>query len=202
MSSEKLDLVKELGKYYRAKREPEIVDLGEGKYLVVEGKGSPRGAEFQEKVKAIFSVAYAVRSAYKREGRDFKVPKLEGSWWVESGKPFEESSEEEWVWKLMIRVPDYVEEGVVKEAKARVAEKKGIGAAREVRLKVVEWGRCIQALHVGPYEREAETIARIREYAEKEGVRLVGPHHEVYISDPRKTPPEKLKTIIRYRVSQ
>ena len=202
MSSGKLDLVKELGKYYRAKGEPEIIDLGRGKYLVVGGKGSPRGEEFQEKVKAIFSVAYAVKSVYKREGRDFKVPKLEGSWWVESGKPFEESSEEEWVWKLMIRVPDYVEEGVVKEAKARVAEKKGIGAAREVRLKVVEWGRCIQALHVGPYEREAETIARIREYAEKEGVRLVGPHHEVYISDPRKTPPEKLKTIIRYRVSQ
>ena len=139
MPIEKLNLVKELKEYYKAEKEPKIVDLKEGKYLVIKGRGSPKSAEFQEKVKALFSVAYAVKSLYKKQGRDFKVPRLEGSWWVESGKPFEESSEEEWVWKLMIRVPDYIETEKVEEAKDKVVKKKGLDIASNVRLETIKW---------------------------------------------------------------
>ncbi|RLG49847.1 MAG: hypothetical protein DRN96_08920 [Thermoproteota archaeon] len=195
----KVDLKKVYREYYGVGEEPEVVDLGEGVFLTVEGQGAPGGSVFQRKVKAIYSVAYGVKMALKRRGRDFVVAPLEASWWAEGERQLLEVPREEWRWKLMIRMPDFVSERDVKEAKRRSVGK-GVREAEEVRFEKIRVGVCAQALHVGPYSSEGRTIERIMRLLEERGLVACGPHHEVYLSDPRRVPENKLKTIIRYRV--
>lgn len=121
---EKIDLTKKYPKYYSAKEEPEIVQFEEAQYISIEGKGAPESEEFQRKIRALYSVAYAIKSICKKKGKDFVVPKLEGLWWVESDKPYFEVPREEWFWKLLIRVPDYVTSQIFNNTKEEAIKKK------------------------------------------------------------------------------
>ncbi|AGK61707.1 hypothetical protein Asulf_01736 [Archaeoglobus sulfaticallidus PM70-1] len=132
MKQTKLDLTKEYKTYYTAKTTPEIVEIEEGQFLTIEGKGSPDGDEFQAKVSALYSLAYGVKNICKREGKDFVVPKLEGLWWVESDKPALEVPREEWRWKLLIHMPEFVTYEMVEKARKEVIKKKNMNLQKKL----------------------------------------------------------------------
>ncbi|MHA1262948.1 MAG: GyrI-like domain-containing protein [Candidatus Freyarchaeota archaeon] len=202
MGANKVDLAKEYKEYYRARTTPEIVKFGEGSFLAIEGKGAPGGEEFSAKVGALYILAYGVKNLMKKSGRDFTVAKLEGLWWVESDKPYTEVPREEWCWKLLIRMPEFVTPEDVERAKEEVAKKKDVKHVDRVTLERINEGKCVQVLHVGPYSTEPESLEKMRKLMEEKNLVVNGPHHEIYLSDPRRVPEERMKTILRQPVKE
>ena len=204
MKQTKLDLTKEYKSYYTAKTTPEIVEIEEGKFLTIEGKGAPGGDEFQAKVSALYSLAYGIKMLMKKEGKDFTVAKLEGLWWVDSDKPWFEVPREEWRWKLLIRQPEFVTPEMVEKAKQEVIKKKKLELVNEVNFEKMKEGRCVQILHIGPYSKEPESITKMEKLMEEKNLVKNGLHHEIYLvmAYPRKVPDEKLKTILRQPVKE
>lgn len=198
----KLDLTKEYKTYYTAKTTPEIVEIEEGKFLTIEGKGAPGSDEFQSKVSALYSLAYGVKMMMKKEGKDFAVAKLEGLWWVDSDKPYTEVPREEWRWKLLLRQPDFVTSEIVEKARQEVLKKKKLELANEVKFEKMKEGKCVQILHIGPYATEPESIAKMKKLMEEKNLAPNGLHHEIYLvmAYPRNVAEEKLKTILRQPV--
>lgn len=202
MTTAKLDMAKEFKAYYTAKINPEFVEFKDVQFLTILGKGEPGGDEFSSKVEAMYSLAYGVKNICKKQERDFTVPKLEGLWWVESNMPALEVPREEWRWKLLIRMPDFVSLDTVEKAKEDVFKKKGIELIKEIKLKEINEGKCVQVLHIGPYSTEPETIEKMRDFMNKNDLVENGLHHEIYLSDPRKVMLEKMKTILRQPVKK
>ena len=203
MKQAKLDLTKEYKSYYTAKTEPEVVEITEGIFLTIEGKGAPGSEEFQLKVNALYSLAYGIKMLSGKEGKDFTVAKLEGLWWVESDKTWTEITREEWKWKLLIRLPEFVTSEIVEKARQEVIKKKKIEAVSEIKFEKIREGKCIQILHIGPYSTEAESIVKMRKMMEEKSLVENGRHHEIYMVSPgysRKVPEEKWKTILRQPV--
>lgn len=206
---EKLDLTKRHKPYYTAKTTPELVDIEPAYFLSLTGKGDPAGAAFADALQALYATAYAVKFGSKRTGRDFIVPKLEALWWYDEqrfGQPAiadapTEVPRSEWEYRLLIRMPEFVTEKDVQEGVATVLLKEKSDLAETIEFYGLAEGKCIQALHVGPYATEPETLARIAEFSQANGLKQNGPHHEIYLSDFRKTAPEKLKTILREPVA-
>jgi hypothetical protein len=174
------------------------VDLPEANYLVVDGQGEAGGSVFQDRIGALFSVAYTLKFAAKLEGQDFKVPTIEGSWWIMADGV--ELPPAQWRWQLLLMVPDFVDEAAVERARTEVRRKKRGIDPTGVRLERIKQGKCVQILHIGPYAEEDATIEEMLSYVRSNGLKADGPHHEVYLSDPKRTKPESLKTIIRQRV--
>ena len=200
MPKTKLDLTKEYKTCYTAKTTPEIVEFEEGKFLTIEGKGAPGGKEFQAKVGALYSLAYGIKMLMKKEDRDFTVAKLEGLWWVDSDKPYTEVPRKEWRWKLLIRQPEFVTLEIVEKARQEVIKKRKIELVNEVKFEKMKEGKCVQILHIGPYSAEPESLEKMYNLMKEKGLVYNGFHHEIYISDPRKVAPEKMKTILRQPV--
>jgi len=171
-------------------------------YLTITGRGAPGSGEFEAKVGALYALAYGVKALMKRDGKDFSIPKLEGLWWVESDKAAWETPREEWCWKLLIRMPEFVTEEVVERAKAHVIKKRGEKLVNEVRLERIDEGECVQILHVGPYSAEPESLEKMKRFMEEKGLIPHGFHHEIYLTDPRRTAKERLKTILRQPVKR
>jgi hypothetical protein len=201
---EKLDLKKELKKYYSPKEKPETVDVPEFSYLTYVGRGEPGGEAYSEALNALYGVAYTLKFASKRQGRDFTVMGLEGQWWWDDPRIFDIANappRSEWNWKSMILIPDFVTQKMLEEVKPELVEKKGIAVERVKREKIRE-GLCVQVLHVGPFSDEPRSIKLMHDYMEEQGLRVSGLHHEIYMSDPRRVAPEKWKTIIRHPVAK
>jgi hypothetical protein len=195
---EKVDLIKELKHLYKpSKKEVTAVDVPPLKYLMIDGRGAPGGEEYATALGALYPVAYTLKFASKAQGMDFKVMPLEGLWWAEDMAAFPGDNKDEWIWTAMILVPDFVSEEMVEEAKAQAMEKKGLPAIGSVRLETYHEGPSAQITYIGPYADEDETIQRIHQFIAEQGHRLRGKHHEIYLSDPNRTAPEKLKTVIR-----
>ena len=197
---EKTDLVKQDKDYYAPKKKPELKEFGKLNFLTLSGKGEPAGTEFTKAVEALYPLAYGIKKIYKQQEMDFAVPKLEGLWWVNSEKSALEIPKSEWHWKLLIRMPDFVTEKNFEEVKTEVIKKKGIEKISSILFEKITEGKCIQILHIGPYATEPESINLMKEYMEENGLVENGLHHEIYLSDPRKTGPEKMKTILRQPV--
>ena len=193
---EKLDLTKEYRDYYSAKTKVEKVAFGKIPYLTIMGKGEPAGKEFSEKTGAIYPVAYGVKKICKETIQDFGVPKLEGLWWVEDKRPALEVPRSEWYWKLLIRMPDFVTNKMVDNAIVEVVKKK-TKTASEVKFEIIDEGDLVSILHVGSYKTEPESIKQLDDFIMSNSLTKNGFHHEIYLSDPNKTEPEKLKTILR-----
>ncbi len=203
ISLSKVDLSKEMKECYRAKKKPEIVYVPDGRFLSILGKGDPNGEEYQQAIQAMYGWAYALKFHYKALELDFKVMPLEGLWWIPEGV-FDMNNpapRENWRWRSMIRVPDFVEEKVMKELLPGLVKKKG-GVVDKVTLYEYHEGVSAQVMHLGPYSAEALTINMLHEWVEKQGYRMRGDHHEIYLSDPRRTAPEKIKTIIRHPLDE
>lgn len=196
----KIDLVKQDKSYYCSKAVPQEVNFKEVRCLSIVGQGEPAGPAFTEAVQALYPLAYGVKGISKKSGRDFAVPKLEGLWWVVSEKPALEVPRSQWHWKLLIRVPDFVEDETVAQARAVVHEKNGLAVVKDIKFETLCEGRCVQILHVGPYKTEPESLAKLESFMKLNGLLKNGFHHEIYLSDPRKTSPEKMKTILRQPV--
>ncbi|WP_025851763.1 GyrI-like domain-containing protein [Paenibacillus ehimensis] len=201
---DKLELTKMYKTYYKANTEPELVGFGEAPYLTIAGQGDPNGERFAQAAAVLYAAAYGVKALGKAQGTDFTVPKLEGLWWVESDQPALEVPRQEWRWKLLIRMPDFITGALAAEAKEKTALKKKelVGDNTRVAYETMAEGLCVQMLHVGPYESEPETAERMHAYMEARGLVQNGLHHEIYLTDPRKTPPSGWKTILRFPVEQ
>ncbi len=202
MNNKKLDLTKEYKAYYTAKTTPEVVEFREVQIISIEGKGAPGGSEFVTRVQALYPLAYGIKNLSKKEGRDFGVAKLEGLYWVEPEKSIPEVPMEEWMWKLLIRMPDFVTPEIVEAVKKEVIKKKKIELAAEIKHERMNEGRCVQILHIGPYAAEHESWQKMAGLMEKENLVANGLHHEIYLSDPGRVPEEKLKTILRQPVRE
>lgn len=195
---EKIDLFKQLKTDFKQTKEPILFKATSGQYLTVDGKGLPGGETFQQAIEALYSVAFTVKMTRKADDLgDYVVCKLEALWWVDGQEDFSQVDQDLWQWKLMIRTPDCVE---VTDLQKAVTALKGKGKARAVEnitLENLDEGLCVQMLHLGPYDRECETIAEMQTFMEMKKVKPNGPYHEIYISDPRRVAPERLKTILR-----
>lgn len=196
----KLNLSKELPKYYKAKKIPEVVELDASNYISISGVSAPEDPKFLNALEAIYPVAYSIKYAYKAKGNDFVIPKMEAFWWVESGLPYDETPRNEWYWEVMIQMPSFVANEDVESAIRQVIEKKQLAAASEIYFKNIPQRKCCHALHIGSYENEAPTLERLHGFIQDHGFQINGYHNEIYITDPRRTPEERLKTILRYEV--
>ena len=179
-----------------------MVKFDEAQFLTIEGKGAPGGKEFTAKVEALYPLAYGVKKICKKQDKDFGVPKLEGLWWVESDKPALEVPREEWKWKLLIRMPEFVTSEYVEKIKPEVIKKKNIELVNEIKFEKITEGKCVQVLHIGPYSTEPESLAKMKKLMEENNLIERALHHEIYLSDPRRVPEEKMKTILRQPVKE
>ena len=195
---EVFDFSKSLKHLYTAKQPVQEVDVDAGTFLAVEGQGAPGGEAFQKAVEGLYGVAYTVKFTLKLAGvLDFKVCNLEGLYLSEPCK----TPRDEWRWRLQIRVPDAVTAEHLKQARKTLIERKGLDTTAVKRIQV-KAGRALQMLHVGPYDQVGPAYAQLDAYARENGLRTQGPAHEIYISDPRRAAPEKLKTIVRLPVKK
>jgi len=201
-SNEKIDLYKRHKDQYVSSKSPVLVTAKQATYLSISGRGAPGGPEFTEKVGALYGVAYIIKMTRKFAGRqDYVVCKLEGQWWLDdSQQDFAAVPRDEWNWRLMIRTPDLITEDDLQKAVSALIEKGKSPQVRAVKLESIAEGLCVQMLHVGPYEHEAQTIAVMKAFAERQGLDFYGLHHEIYLSDPRRVRPDRLKTILRQPV--
>jgi hypothetical protein len=200
-TTRKLNLYKEHASEYRATRKPALVTIKPAAYLSIRGAGMPGDEQFRAQVGALYGVAYTVKMASKSAGRDYKVCGLEGLWWAgRKGQGLSLPLPSRWNWKLLIRTPGFITQKHLRTAMAALQEKGKNGSVSAVRLERIREGRCVQALHVGPYDREHETIAAMMAFAGQKGYRFHGVHHEIYLSDPRRAAPERLRTILRHPV--
>lgn len=193
--ADKTDLKRVLDGYRARRGELRLVDLPPARYLAVDGEGDPNTAPaFTEALQRLYPAAYALKFASKAAGRDYVVPPLEALWWSDDMAAFTTARDKSrWRWTLLSLVPEWVATDLVDAALAR---------ADGVRLERLEEGRCVQTLHVGSFDDEAEVLARIHDdYVPARGLRLTGRHHEVYLSDLRRTPPERQRTILRQPVA-
>lgn len=193
--SETIDLTRERPSFFKAPRKPQVTELEEASYLVVEGNGAPDSPVFAEAVAALFNVAYTLKFAAKKSGQDFKVPPFEGSWSASSEDDHDRSS---WQWQISLMMPDFVTEEDVAAARDTVKRRKGTAPA--VTLQRIRQGLCVQMMHLGPYNAEQPSLARMYDFISESGLQICGPHHEVYIGNPQRSKPESLKTILRLPV--
>ncbi|MBM9468375.1 GyrI-like domain-containing protein [Nakamurella leprariae] len=190
---------------YRAKRgEFRTLDVPARQYLAIDGSGDPnRSLQYADSIAALYPVAYALKFASKRElGRDYVVPPLEGLWWADDMDAFTARRDKaQWQWTLLIMTPDWIEPVVVDAAVAKAGRTDRPARLDDVRLRSLAEGTVVQTLHVGSYDDEAEVLARLHdEFIPANGLRMTGRHHEIYLSDPRRVAPEKLRTILRQPV--
>jgi hypothetical protein len=206
-----LDLKKELKHLYQpSAKKIEILKVPKLQFAMIDGaieKGSEPGRSpgFQEATQALYSISYTLKFMLKKRKTnpiDYPVMALEGLWWVEDGF-FDITVKDNWFYTLMILQPEVITKDVFAEGLEQVRKKKGDSAAlSKLRLANFEEGLCIQVMHIGPYATEPATIERMRTFAAENGYRdRVGPngkHHEIYLGDPRKADPAKLKTVLRH----
>ena len=197
----KIDLYKQHKTEYVTPRKPALIKTNPAQYLAIAGQGAPGGERFTACIGALYGAAFTIKMTRKFAGKqDYAVCKLEGQWFFEGD--LAKIPKDKWKWRLLIRTPDFVTQTDLKTAAATLLKRGKSREVEEVKLETINEGQCVQMLHVGPYEKECETIAVMREFAEGRGLRFAGPHHEIYLSDPRRVPPERLKTILREPVTK
>ena len=178
-----------------------VVEVPRLSFLKVDGKGDPNtAAEYTTAVQWLYSTSYALKFASKAAGRDYSVAPLEGLWWAEDMASFTSGDKSQWLWTAMIMQPDWIDAEAVRAALDKTKGKLG-EPPPSLRLEPFEEGLSVQTMHLGPYAAEAPTIARLhQEFLPANGLVENGHHHEIYISDPGRTAPEKLRTVIRQPV--
>lgn len=199
----KIDLKREFKALYTASaKKVAFIDVPEVHFLMIDGKGDPNGPEFQQSVETLYSVAYTLKFTLKKGKRqiDYPVMPLEGLWWMAGKGIFDMKARDAWKWTAMIMTPSIITPALVDEAKDAVAKKKSLTPLSRLVLKPFREGLVAQTLHIGPYADEPTTIAKMEEAAHAAGYVFVGKHHEIYMSDPKRTAPERLKTILRHAV--
>lgn len=200
---EKIDFKKTMKALWQpSAKEFAVVEVPRMQFLKIDGKGDPNTApEYKHAVEWLYSVSYPVKFASKKElGRDYAVPPLEGLWWADDMTAFISGDRANWLWTMMIMQPDWITGDMIDAGVAKGKAKLGDLPA-SLRLEDCDEGLSVQIMHVGPYSAEAPTIARMHnEFMPENGFVPSGHHHEIYLSDPRKVAPEKMKTVLRQPV--
>ena len=182
----------------------ERVELPPVTYLMIDGKGPPVTSEaYRRALETLYPAAYGLKFRSKTVlGRDYVVPPLEGLWWAEDMSAFTSDRRDEWLWTMMIMVPEWIGPGEFRASLAETARKKPATDFAPVRMEILAEGLCLQMLHIGSFADEAPVLRRLHhELMPREGLGFNGRHHEIYLSDPRKAAPEKLRTILRQPVT-
>jgi hypothetical protein len=200
--------------YAPSAKKVELVDVPELQFVMIDGRIEPGQAPatspgFEEAVGALYGTTYTLKFMSKlrpQDPIDYPVMALEGLWWVE-GEEFDISTAwqaftDRWVYTLMIMQPDHITPAMFAEAVTQAAQKRPNPALARLRLASFREGRCVQTMHIGPYATEPATIERMNRWAAENGYRLTGKHHEIYLGDPRRADPAKLKTALRHGVAR
>ncbi len=201
----KVDFKKELKHLYRpSAKKIALVEVPEMQYLMIDGHGNPNTAqEYQDALATLYAVAYPLKFMSKKElEKDYTVMPLEGLWWAEDMTAFSLGNKDAWSWTAMIMQPEWITQEMVAATCEQARAKKNPPALDKIRLAKYAEGLAVQVMHIGPYAAEAPTIARLHAFMEDEGYTYGGKHHEIYLSDPRRAAPEKLKTVIRQPVQK
>ncbi|WP_435111839.1 GyrI-like domain-containing protein [Nocardiopsis synnemataformans] len=202
--TDKTDFKRTLDAYQAQRDRFRITEVPDLRYLMIDGHGDPNTSPaFTEAVQALYPVAYKLKFASKRDlGRDYVVMPLEGLWWAEDMDAFTAARDKSrWDWTMMIMVPDWIGQDMFAAAVERVAAKNRPARLGDVRLEPLSEGRCVQTLHVGSFDGEADVLRRMHhEFIPDNGLRMLGRHHEIYLSDFRRVASEKLRTILRQPV--
>jgi hypothetical protein len=204
-----LDFKKTQKDFYRPATTPAIIDIPEMLFIAADGRGNPNTSpEYAAAVQLLYALSYSIKMNNKAI-LEYVVPPLEGLWALDDpdfkggGLPI--TDKDKFIWTMMIRQPEFVTPEIFEAAKAAVAKKKPDLDITKARLKRFTEGLCVQIMHIGPYDDEPQTIAIMEKFAIEQGYKIdmaVGRrHHEIYISDPRKTAPARLKTIIRHPIN-
>ncbi len=205
------DFKKEYREFYLPKNRPQIVTVPRANFVAVRGKGDPNeeDGEYKRAIGVLYAVSYTLKMSYKTDYKiagffEYVVPPLEGFWWMDGMKEIDYSDKSAFNWISAIRLPDFIRKEDFDWAvdTARKKKKTDCSAAQ---LLTIDEGLCVQIMHIGPYDDEPKSVALMDEYVKENGYqndfgdRL---HHEIYLSDPRKTAPEKLKTVIRHPIKK
>ena len=200
---DKLDLKKERKDLFNPPKKPVFVEVPEFQYLMIDGQGYPgTSQEYMDAMETLFPVAYTLKFMIKkRQGIDYAVMPLEGLWWADDMEHFSENKDA-WKWTSMMVQPEFVTEALFTEAVTDVRKKKAPAAIDKVRLEKYAEGKCAQIMHIGPYSEEGPNIAKLHAFIDENGYEKTGKHHEIYLSDPRRAAPEKMKTVIRQPIAK
>ena len=197
----KVDFKKTYKELYSPPKKFVIVDVPAMQFLMVDGHGDPNVAqEYQDALEALYAVAYKIKFASKKQlGQDYVVPPLEGLWWAEDMDSFTSARDKsQWDWTMMIMTPDWITTELFAETLELVRKGKNPIALDQVRLESYHEGLCVQIMHIGSYDDEGPTLMKLHnEFIPENGYVENGKHHEIYLSDPRRVAPEKLKTVLR-----
>jgi hypothetical protein len=200
----KIDFKKTLDSYKSKHHQIQIIDMPKMQYLMIDGHGDPNSSEdFKNAIEALYPVAYKLKFASKIElGKDYVVMPLEGLWWAEDMSSFTtDRDKSKWDFTLMIMQPDWITKEMFEQAVQKVKEKSPPAKLNQIRFEVLDEGKCVQTLHIGSFDDEAEILAEIHDkFVPENKLKLSGKHHEIYLSDFRKVSPDKLRTILRQPV--
>ncbi len=197
----KVDLRKELKEFYNPpKGKISVVDVQTMNYLMINGSGDPNISQsYKGAVEALFSLSYALKFKIKKGNLviDYSVMPLEGLWWTQEGRKFDINNKSNWQWTAMIMQPEWITEDLVQETAQEVMKKKSLPAIQHIKFESYLEGQSAQILYIGPYADEGPTIEQIKLFIKEQGGDFNGKHHEIYLNDPSRSSPDKLKTIIR-----
>lgn len=209
-----LDYKKEEKSLYLPSGSPGLVEVPEMNFFMVDGRGDPNEpeGEYQQAIELLYALSYAVRMGGKKgtfpipDYREYVVPPLEGLWRSAGNASPLPQHKKDFLWTAMIRQPGFIPPDALDYAAGQVRKKKPLLNTAAARMASFTEGLCVQCLHTGPYDEEPATVARMHAFMEKEGyspdLEGVRAHHEIYLSDPRKTPAERLKTVLRIPVAR
>ena len=202
---DKIDFKRDLKHLYQPPADQfTLIEVPAMQFLMLDGHGDPNSAPaYQEAVEALYAVAYKLKFASKQQvGRDYTVMPLEGLWWAEDMASFTARRDKsQWDWTMMIMQPEWVTGEMFAQATAVVAQQKALPALAKLRLEPYHEGQSVQIMHIGSYEDEAPTLHKLHhEFMPANQLAFNGRHHEIYLSDPRRVAPEKLKTVLRQPV--
>ena len=201
---EKINYKKKLQHLYKPSvKEVEIVEVPQMNFLMIDGDGGPNHPTFQNAIEVLFPLSYTLKFMIKKSdiGIDYGVLPLEGLWWADDMSSFIKDKKDDWKWTLMIMQPELITNEMVVEAVNQVRVKKNPTSLPLVRFESINEGKVAQIMHIGPFSEEGPTVQKLHSFIEDSGKKIIGKHHEVYLSDIRRAAPEKWKTIIRQPMS-
>jgi hypothetical protein len=201
---EKINYKKKLQHLYKpSAKEVEIVEVPQMNFLMIDGDGGPNHPTFQNAIEVLFPLSYTLKFMIKKSdiGIDYGVLPLEGLWWADDMSSFIKDKKDDWKWTLMIMQPELITNEMVVEAVNQVRVKKNPTSLPLVRFESINEGKVAQIMHIGPFSEEGPTVQKLHSFIKDSGKKIIGKHHEVYLSDIRRAAPEKWKTIIRQPMS-
>lgn len=202
----KIDFKKSLDGYQARVGRFRVIEIPETRYLMIDGHGDPNTSPaYTQALQALYPVAYALKFASKRDlGRDYVVPPLEGLWWADDMDAFTVARDKSrWSWTMMLMVPEWIDGSMLPSAVDAVRAKRAVDRLDEVRMEALVEGLCVQTLHLGSFDDEADVLEEMHHgFIPDQGLTMSGTHHEIYLSDARRVSPEKLRTILRQPVAR